>query len=60
MLRGEKSFYILIALTFATILFLLSHSYMVLPGYTVCLLLTFISRTAVIPIAWDGAGVTTG
>ncbi|MFC1537125.1 DUF1538 domain-containing protein [Pseudomonadota bacterium] len=49
-----------IALGVAKIIFSLSLTWMVIPGYGLALLLTWLSSEEFVNVAWDSAGVTTG
>jgi len=49
-----------IALGVAKIIFSLSLTWLVIPGYGLALILTWISSEEFVNVAWDSAGVTTG
>jgi len=49
-----------IALGVAKIIFSLSLIWLVIPGYTIALILTWLSSEEFVNVAWDSAGVTTG
>ncbi|MES0371851.1 MAG: DUF1538 domain-containing protein [Mariprofundaceae bacterium] len=49
-----------IALGVAKIIFSLSLTWLVIPGYALALVLTWISSEEFVNVAWDSAGVTTG
>merc|ERR1711957_589926 len=49
-----------IAVGFAKVYFHLNLWYILSAGYTLCLALTMVTKDAIVCIAWDSAGVTTG
>jgi len=49
-----------IALGVAKIIFTLSLTWLVIPGYGLALILTWVSSEEFVNVAWDSAGVTTG
>ncbi len=49
-----------IALGVAKIIFNIPISYLLIPGYLVALVLTWVSSEEYVNVAWDSAGVTTG